>query len=102
MLNAYQTNTLVFNPSLCNGCAMCVAVCPHAVFAMNGRRAMMVHPEACMECGACQLNCVTDAITVESGVGCAGAMISAALKGQREVSCGEAGDDSCSGSCSCS
>jgi NAD-dependent dihydropyrimidine dehydrogenase PreA subunit len=100
MLNAYQTNTLVFDSTLCNGCALCVAVCPHAVFAMDGRRATLVQAEACMECGACQKNCVTGAITVESGVGCASAMISAALKGQQEVSCG--GPDSCDGSCSCS
>ena len=88
MLNAYEVNTLVYHPELCNGCAMCVAVCPHAVFAMQGRKAMLVQPKACMECGACQVNCVTGAIAVESGVGCATAMIIAALKGQREVSCG--------------
>jgi NAD-dependent dihydropyrimidine dehydrogenase PreA subunit len=88
MLNAYEVNTLVYNPELCNGCAMCVAVCPHAVFAMQGRKALLVQSQACMECGACQVNCVTGAIGVESGVGCATAMIFAALKGQREVSCG--------------
>lgn len=88
MLNAYEVNTLAYNPELCNGCAMCVAVCPHAVFAMQGRKAQLVKPQACMECGACQVNCVTGAIAVESGVGCATAMIVSALKGQREVSCG--------------
>ena len=88
MFNAYQTTTLALNPERCNGCAMCVAVCPHAVFAMNGRRAQLVRPQACMECGACQMNCVTGAITVESGVGCASAMIYAALTGQKEATCG--------------
>jgi len=87
MVNADEVNTLVYNAELCNGCAMCVAVCPHAVFAMNGRKARLVQPQACMECGACQVNCVTGAIRVESGVGCANAMIRSALRGQKEVSC---------------
>jgi hypothetical protein len=41
-----------------------------------------------MECGACRLNCVTEAIAVERGVGCAAAMLQAALMGRKEVSCG--------------
>jgi len=87
MINAYLENTLIYDPKLCNGCAMCVAVCPHAVFEMEGRLARLVRPQACMECGACQVNCMTNAIAVESGVGCASAMIRAALTGQREVTC---------------
>jgi len=86
-MNAYLENTLVYDPKLCNGCAMCVAVCPHAVYEMDGRLARLVRPQACMECGACQVNCVTNAISVESGVGCASAMIRAALTGRREVTC---------------
>jgi ferredoxin len=54
---------------------------------MNGRLAELVNPSACMECGACQLNCVTGAIKVDSGVGCAAAMIRAALTGKKEASC---------------
>lgn len=92
MLNAYLENTLVYDPALCNGCGMCVDVCPHAVYEMNGRKAILARPTACMECGACQLNCVTGAIAVESGVGCAAAMIQSALMGRKEVSCGS---DSC-------
>lgn len=88
MFNAYQTNTLSYDQAACIGCKMCEMVCPHAVFIMRDRLAELVHPEACMECGACQKNCPTDAITVESGVGCAAAMIGAALTGQKEVSCG--------------
>ncbi len=88
MFDAYQTTTLAFNPELCNGCGMCATVCPHAVFAMDGRRAVLARPQACMECGACQLNCVTGAITVDSGVGCATAMILGALTGKKEATCG--------------
>jgi NAD-dependent dihydropyrimidine dehydrogenase PreA subunit len=88
MLNEYLENTLVYDSALCNGCGFCVSVCPHNVFEMDGRVAKLANPHACMECGACQINCVTQAITVESGVGCAAAMIQSALKGQKEPGCG--------------
>jgi NAD-dependent dihydropyrimidine dehydrogenase PreA subunit len=87
MYNAYEVNTLVYDPELCNGCAKCVEVCPHAVYEMDGRKAVLIRPLACMECGACQLNCITGAIQVESGVGCANAMIRAALLGKKEAEC---------------
>jgi NAD-dependent dihydropyrimidine dehydrogenase PreA subunit len=88
MIDASTRNTLQYDPELCIGCDMCSIVCPHAVFAMNGRVARLVRPEACMECGACQLNCPTGAIMVDSGVGCAAAMIRAALLGRKEATCG--------------
>ncbi len=88
MLNAYQENSLIYNADLCSGCGMCVTVCPHTVFRLNGRKAELSDPQACMECGACQLNCISGAISVESGVGCAAAMIYAALKGRKEATCG--------------
>jgi NAD-dependent dihydropyrimidine dehydrogenase PreA subunit len=87
MYNAYEVNSLAYDPQACNGCAQCVAVCPHAVFEMDGRKAVLVRPMACMECGACQKNCITNAISVESGVGCAAAMIQAALLGKKEAEC---------------
>ncbi len=79
-----QLNTLRYDPALCIGCGMCIAVCPHGVFAEDGRVVRLARWEACMECGACQLNCPTGAIAVESGVGCASAMIMAALTGKAE------------------
>jgi NAD-dependent dihydropyrimidine dehydrogenase PreA subunit len=88
MFDSYTTNTLRYEPSACTGCRLCSNVCPHGVFAQNGGRAELVHPEACMECGACQLNCPAGAIRVESGVGCAAAMIWAALQGRQEATCG--------------
>ena len=87
MFNAYQTNTLQYDPALCTGCGICVEVCPHGAFEMRGRLAYLVNAQACMECGACQTNCPFNAIHVESGVGCASAMIRAALRGQKEVAC---------------
>jgi ferredoxin len=87
MFNAYQTNTLQYNPSACIGCGLCVDVCPHGVFQMNGRLAYLVNVPNCMECDACQMNCPVEAITVERGVGCAAAMIRAALTRRKEPSC---------------
>lgn len=91
-------NTLVYDADLCVGCNMCSIVCPHGVFSpaepvrpgSKQLKARLLHPEDCMECGACALNCLTNAIRVESGVGCASAMIYAALTG-KEVSCGGSG-----------
>ncbi len=82
-------NTLKYDAKLCTGCRMCIHVCPHGVFAMESNQARLARAESCMECGACQLNCPTGAIKVDSGVGCAGSMIWAALRGKKtQVSCG--------------
>ncbi len=83
MFNSYQETTLQLDKDKCIGCGKCTTVCPHSVFILKGGKAEITYPTACMECGACQLNCPADAITVESGVGCAGAMIRAALKGEK-------------------
>jgi len=82
-------NTLVFHPGKCVNCGLCLQVCPHRVFAPGEHRVRLAKAERCMECGACQRNCASGAIEVESGVGCAAAMIMAALKGSDEVNCGE-------------
>lgn len=87
MLNAYIENTLALKQDLCNGCRMCLHVCPHAVFEPSGKVVKIVNKSRCMECGACQLNCLTGAITVNSGVGCATAMFMASLKGKEEAEC---------------
>lgn len=75
-----KTNTLAYDAALCNRCGMCAIVCPHGVFEVNGDGAVrLVDRDACMECGACRLNCEAGAIKVNSDVGCAAAMIKAAL-----------------------
>jgi NAD-dependent dihydropyrimidine dehydrogenase PreA subunit len=96
MASVAVVNTLQYNPELCSGCTMCEAVCPHGVFVMNGRVAQLIRYEACMECGACQYNCPSGAIAVDSGVGCAAAMIRAALTGKKASCGGETASSSCS------
>lgn len=49
--------------------------------------AKIINRDACMECGACVQNCPADAITVDAGVGCAAAVINAALGRKGECCC---------------
>lgn len=88
-------NTLAFSAERCINCGMCSAVCPHAVFVTGESIVRVVRPDACMECGACQLNCPVGALRVDSGVGCAAAMINAALRGLPEATCGGDGESCC-------
>ena len=73
--------TLKIDKDKCTGCGMCEIVCPHAVFEITNGKAEIVDRDACMECGACALNCEFGAIQVESGVGCAEAVIVGAVRG---------------------
>lgn len=83
--------TLDVNTEKCNGCGMCLKVCPHEVFELIERKAHIINKDYCMECGACAKNCSQSAIYVKSGVGCATAILQGAIKGT-EPTCG----------CSCS
>lgn len=88
---AYLKNvaTLKMDDQKCTGCGMCLEVCPHSVFKMNGKGAKIVHLDACMECGACSRNCPAGAISVQSGVGCAAAVINSMLgRNGGECCCG--------------
>ena len=64
-----DATTLAYDEDACVGCGLCTVVCPHGVFALNGKKAEVVDRDACMECGACTTNCPTQAISVSPGVG---------------------------------
>lgn len=72
--------TLKLDESTCIGCSRCLEVCPHQVFAASGKKVRLADRDACMECGACALNCPVSAITVDAGVGCASGLINEWLR----------------------
>ncbi|RME25842.1 MAG: 4Fe-4S dicluster domain-containing protein [Deltaproteobacteria bacterium] len=96
-----NVTTLRFFPERCNGCGMCLQVCPTAVFARDGKRVVVSDADACIECGACQLNCEPKAISVNPGVGCAAAVLASKLGSgspERAAPCCGPGD-SCNPGC---
>ncbi len=102
--------TLRLDPVKCTGCGMCLDVCPRAVLTRNNGDTNLhssgdrrsdnegIHLkanwckvgittlDACIECGACQQNCPAGALSVRAGVGCAHAVINAAL-GRTSADC---------------
>jgi NAD-dependent dihydropyrimidine dehydrogenase PreA subunit len=80
-------NTLEYDIKKCTGCGMCVTVCPHRIFQMNGNKAEVTDKSKCIECGACMKNCAFEAITVDAGPGCAAAVLASKFGGKKEVCC---------------
>jgi len=82
-----NVTTLKLETDRCNGCKICMVVCPHNVFGFSEKKVFIRDLDACMECGACTRNCPEQAIYVKSGVGCATAVINSKLKRKSECSC---------------
>lgn len=61
---------ITLNEELCTGCATCLKVCPHRVFEVEKKKSALAFEERCIECGACELNCLGGAIQVTKGTGC--------------------------------
>ena len=87
MIYLQDVVTLRLDIEKCTGCGLCLEVCPQAVLAMDNGRAGIGDRDACMECGACAMNCPFDAIFVQAGVGCAAAVINSALGRQGGACC---------------
>ena len=79
--------SLRLDDAACIGCGMCGDVCPHGVFAVAEGKARILDRDGCMECGACAINCPAKAISVNPGVGCAGAILAGWISGSKP-SCG--------------
>ena len=78
--------TLQLDVETCNGCSMCVMVCPHEVFNIQERKAVIIDRNACIECGACAINCPVNAIRVQTGAGCATGILLGAIGRGNECS----------------
>ncbi|MDI6745307.1 MAG: mercury methylation ferredoxin HgcB [Thermodesulfovibrionales bacterium] len=90
--------TLEFFQDKCTGCSKCADVCPHGVFLMQGKEAVVADRDSCMECGACANNCEFGAIKVNSGVGCAAAIINGMITGgPPSCDCAGQSESSCCG-----
>ncbi len=88
--------SLRINNEKCTGCGICLDVCPHEVFFMNGRQAAIQDLDACMECGACRINCPLHAIDVQAGVGCANAILRGMIRGTSpQCGCGSKDETCC-------
>lgn len=79
--------SLMADREKCGGCGRCIEVCPHQVLRLREKKVEIADRDACMECGACARNCSNGAIEVESGVGCAAAVILGALRGTEPDCC---------------
>jgi NAD-dependent dihydropyrimidine dehydrogenase PreA subunit len=86
LLYLRDVTTLKLHEEMCTGCKVCTLVCPRDVLKMEGKKVRIVEKDACIECGACALNCAFDAITVKAGVGCANAIINSKL-GRKNACC---------------
>jgi len=82
----HNAATLKLDMEKCIGCGICLQVCPHEVLELSQKKIQITDLDACMECGACVKNCPTFALTVNTGVGCAQAIING-MKSGGEASC---------------
>ena len=92
-----NVTTLEMDTDRCKGCRRCIAVCPHAVFAAEEREVRITDRDACMECGACALNCPEEALTVRAGVGCAAGILQGVMRGTGPTCGGDDASESCCG-----
>jgi ferredoxin len=79
MVYLRNVSTLHLNAEQCTGCGICLSVCPQEALSRENGAVRIQDRDRCMECGACARNCPTGAVTVQTGVGCAAAVINAAL-----------------------
>ncbi len=64
-MNALKATSVEIDSKLCKSCGLCVGVCPKNVFTRDPYGApVQEHPEQCVACGACELQCPDFAIRI--------------------------------------
>ena len=48
----------------CTACATCVDICPMQVFEKEGDKVVVKHPDKCIGCRACEVQCPKGAIKI--------------------------------------
>jgi NAD-dependent dihydropyrimidine dehydrogenase PreA subunit len=48
----------------CNACGTCIDVCPMDVFEKENNKVVVKHPEKCIGCRACEVQCPQGAIKI--------------------------------------
>jgi len=58
------TPRITLDPDRCTGAADCISVCPSGVLQLHGNppKAVINHPETCIACGGCIVQCPEDAL----------------------------------------
>ena len=91
-----NVTTLHYASEKCAGCGRCVEVSPRGVIELQDKHAALTDKDLCMECGACAKNCEFGAISVNSGVGCAAAIINSMITGgPPSCDCNDGGSSCC-------
>ena len=50
------------NPQKCDGCNLCVQICPNHVLELQNKKAVVAHPQKCDYSGLCEQICPQQAI----------------------------------------
>lgn len=58
---------IAIDESKCQGCGICTEVCESGVIELNGEKAYIRYPAACMFCLNCLMNCRHEAIYIKEG-----------------------------------
>jgi len=56
---------IIINHEYCDGCGTCVRVCPNEIYELVEMKSVAKHPEKCIVCRECELQCPNNAITIE-------------------------------------